>query len=258
MSSLPESVPTIALAVQPKDFPRRFLRAQESAFALEYTPDPQRLDLISPQIKPFTAAGVPVRFHCRFFDHEIGHADPVKAKEATQVHLRVIEAIAGLGEPVVTVHLNLIPTTPFDARTGLENLTRLAAHGREHGITVCLENLRRGPSCDPANVSAWAEKSGAMITLDVGHAVSCEPVKSGRLDAPDFVDLFRERLYEAHIYGKEEDRHYPIEDMTVIGPIVDRLLATECKWWTIELEDFGEALGTRAKLLDYLKFNRKA
>jgi len=42
--------------------------------------------------------------------------------------------------------------------------------------------------------------------------------------------------------------------MTVLGPIVDRLLATECTWWTIELGDRAEALATRMLLFDYLRF----
>jgi hypothetical protein len=41
--------------------------------------------------------------------------------------------------------------------------------------------------------------------------------------------------------------------MTILGPIVDRLLATGCTWWTIELGDLAEALATRALLLDYLR-----
>jgi hypothetical protein len=41
--------------------------------------------------------------------------------------------------------------------------------------------------------------------------------------------------------------------MTVLGPIVDRLLATGCRWWTVELDDPAEALATRAVLLEYLR-----
>ena len=40
--------------------------------------------------------------------------------------------------------------------------------------------------------------------------------------------------------------------MTILGPIVDRLLDTQCRWWTIELDDYDDALYTRALLLDYL------
>jgi len=251
-SNEPNRTLTIALSIQAKEYPQRFFWAKDNAFALEYTPDPLSPHLICQHIKPFVESGIPVRFHCRFFEYEIGNADPVKAEEAVQVHSRVINAIAGLGEPVITLHLNLVPKIPFDLRRGIENLDRLVEHGQKLGITVCLENLRRGPTSVPDNVLAWAKISGAMITLDIGHAVSSEFVKDGKTIVPDIVDLFRERLYEVHMYGKEEDRHYPIVDMTPIKPIVDRLLTTNCSWWTIELDSYEEALDTRSRLLAYL------
>lgn len=244
---------TIALSVQAKEHPHRFLWAKGNAFALEYTPDPLSPQLISPQVKPFAEAGIPVRFHCRFFDYEIGNEDATKAEEAVQIHLRVIDAIAGLGEPVITVHLNLLPTTPFNPHRGVENLTRLVERGRQLGITVCLENLRRGPTSNPENILAWSKTSGAKITLDVGHAVSSDLVKDGKVTVPDIVNLFSERLYEVHMYGKEEDRHYPIENIGQVRSIIDRLLTTHCAWWTIELDNYAEALSTREILANYLR-----
>ena len=248
----PERFLTIALSVQASEHPQRFLWAQANGFALEYTPDPLSSALISRQVTPFAQEGVPVRFHCRFFDHELGNADPAKAEEAFRVHSRVIKAIAGLGEPVITVHLNLVPRTPFDPQRGVENLTRLVEQARRLGITVCLENLRRGPTSDPSNVLAWAEASGAMVTMDVGHAVSSELVQSGGLTVPDIVDLFGDRLYEVHMYAREEDRHHPIDEMTELGPVVDRLLTTACTWWTIEIDNHLEALRTRKSVITYL------
>jgi len=252
LNNNPPGALTIALAVQAKDYPQKLLWARDNVFALEYTPDPLSPGLISTHVKPFIDSGVPVRFHCRFFDYEIGNSDGVKAEEAVQIHSKVIEAIAGLGEPVITLHLNLSARIPFDSQRGIENLARLVVRGRQLGVTVCLENLRRGPTSDPSNVLAWAKTSGAMITLDVGHAVSSEFVRNGKVTVPYIVDLFSERLCEVHMYGKEEERHYPIESITTIKPIVDRLLSTGCSWWTIELDDYAEALSTRKILLDYL------
>lgn len=251
-SGEPHRALTFALPVQAKEYPRRFCWAKDNAFALEYTPDPLSPHLISGHVKPFTAAGIPVRFHCRFFEYELGNAGPEKAEEAFQLHSRVVDAVAGLGEPVITVHLNLVPGIPFDSQRAVENLTRLVEQGRKLGITVCLENLRRGAMSDPDNVLSWAEASGAGITLDVGHAVSSELVKEGKTTVPGIVDLFRGRLYEVHMYGKEEDRHYPVEDMDSMKPVVDRLLSTDCTWWTIELDSYEEALDTRQRLLGYL------
>ena len=243
---------TIALSVQAKEYPGRFFWARDNAFALEYTPEPLFPELIPRHVNPFTEDGIPVRFHCRFGEFELGNADPEKAAEALAVHSRIIDAITGIGEPVVTVHLNLVKSIPFDIQRGLENLTRLVEHARKRGITVCLENLKRGPTSDPTNVLAWATASGAMITMDVGHAVSSEYVKEVKNIIPGIVELFHERLREVHMYGKEEDRHYPIEDMAQFKPIIDRLLTTGCAWWTIELDSCEEALVTRQRLLGYL------
>ncbi|MBN1582525.1 MAG: sugar phosphate isomerase/epimerase, partial [Anaerolineae bacterium] len=74
----------------------------------------------------------------------------------------------------------------------------------------------------------------------------------------DFVDLFADRLREVHMYERESDRHYPPRDMSVLGPIVDRLLGTPCDWWTLELDDYAEALATRTLLLDDLKEKRSS
>lgn len=243
---------TIALSVQAKEFPERFIWAESNFFALEYTPDPLHPELIREHVAPSINRGIPVRFHTRFFGYEMGNTDSEKAEEAYQVHLQVIEAMSGLGEPVVTVHLNLGSQIPFDPHRAIDNLSRLVDKARESDITVCLENLRRGPTGDPNNVLAWAVESGAMITMDIGHAISSDYVKEGIMSPAEIVKLFGDRLYEAHMYGKEEDRHYPIEDMEIISPIIDQLVKTNCSWWTIELDDHGEALSTRKRVLQYL------
>lgn len=245
---------SIALSIHARELPQRFLWAKDNSFALEYNPDPTSLHLISSHVKMFISHGIPVRFHCRFFEHEIGNTDSEKADEATQVHLRVIEAISSVsvGEPVVTVHMNLLPHIPFDLQRGVENLARLVKRGHQLGVVVCLENLRRGHASNPKTIVKWAKASGAMITMDIGHAISSEQVKNGKVAVLDIVNMFSERLYEVHMYGKEEDRHYPIENIIEVKPIINRLLTTQCSWWTIELDDCTEALNTREIILNYL------
>jgi sugar phosphate isomerase/epimerase len=159
----------------------------------------------------------------------------------------------GRGEQVVTVHVGLQRDDPIDAAHAVKNLTVLVNRATELGITVCLENLRRGPTSHPETVLTWARAAGSMITLDIGHANSSQHVHSGELSVIDFVDAFSSRLVEVHMYERETDRHHPPKDMTVIGPIIDRLTETQCRWWTIELDDYAEALSTRSLLLDYLR-----
>jgi len=245
--------PTIALSAHWHTFPQRTRWIVAHGFAAEYTPNPEALDLLPQHVKPLLAAGVPVRYHGFFPRHEFGHANPAIAESALKIQTSTLEAMHGLGEQVITIHVGLDRDAPLDHDRVLANLSRLVIRARELGITVCLENLRRGPTSNPDTVLKWARASGAMITLDIGHAISCECVQRGELSALDFVETFAERLFEVHMYERETDhQHHPPKDMNLLGPIVDRLLATQCRWWTIELNDPQEALTTRALLLDYL------
>jgi len=248
--------PIIALSAKWHTFPDRFRWIAEHGFALEYSPDPEALHLLSEHVDPLLEAGIPVRYHAFFPGYEIGHRDPAIAERATRLHALALDAMQGHGEQVITFHVGLRQADPIDGGTVVNNLSKLVSYARGLGITVCLENLRRGPTSDPETIAAWARASGAMITFDIGHAVSCQHVQSGELTALEFLETVADQLWEVHMYERETDRHHPPEDMTILGPIVDRLLDTQCTWWTIELGGYAEALATRALLLDYL--HRKA
>jgi len=245
--------PTIAVSAKWFMYPERVACIVDHGFAAEYTPDPQTPQQLPVHVTPLLEAGTPVRYHGFFPESEFGHADPQLGERALRTQEAVLDAMAGRGQQVITIHVGLDPTTSLDPDRVVTNLSRLVAHGRQLGITVCLENLRRGPTSDPNTVVDWAQASGAMITFDVGHAVSNQRVLDGALTPIDFIDAFAQRLYEVHMYERETDRHCPPEDMTVLGPIVDRLLETRCTWWTIELDSCSEALMTRALLLKHIR-----
>jgi len=247
------SLPIIALSAHWDTYPDRFDWVLAHGFVIEYSPNPEAFDQLPTHIDPLLEAGVPVRYHGFFPRYEIGHADAATAERALRVHLSALEAMHGRGEQIITVHIGLDRTAPLDPGRVVQNLSRIVERAHALGITVCLENLRRGPTSDPETVVEWARESGAMITLDVGHAVSCQRAQSGELTALDFVETFADRLVEVHMYERETDRHYPPQGMTILGPIVDRLVTTSCTWWTIELDDCDEALATRALLLGYLQ-----
>jgi sugar phosphate isomerase/epimerase len=244
---------TIALSAHWHTYPHRFDWIVQHGFAIAYSPNPEAFDLLPVHLGRFLEAGIPIRHHGFFPQSEIGHADAEAAERAVRVHIAALEAMRGRGEQVITLHVGVNRETPLDRGRTVANLARLVRHAQSLGITVCLENLRRGPTSDPETVVAWARRAGAMITLDVGHAVSCQRVLKGELTPCDFVALFADRLCEVHMYERESDRHYPPRDMSVLGPIVDRLLDTPCRWWTIELDDYDEALATRRLLLGYLR-----
>lgn len=242
----------IALSAHWHTYPDRFHWSAEHGFALEYSPNPEAFDLLPKHLDPFLNSGIPVRYHGFFPRYEFGHGDPDVAERAVQVHLAALEAIQGRGEQIITFHVGLNRNIRIEPSRVVENLSKLVEYAHNLGITVCLENLRRGLTSHPETVAEWARQSGAMITLDVGHVVSNQRVLDGELSPLDFIAIVADRLTEVHIYERESDRHYAPENMTVLGPIVDRLLTTRCTWWTIELDDCAEALKTRALLLDYL------
>jgi sugar phosphate isomerase/epimerase len=249
--------PVIALSAKSHTYPQRLNWIAEHGFALEYAPDPEAFHILPQRLAPFLEAGILVRYHGFFPGYEFAHADREVARRGLEVHLSALEAIHGRGEQVITVHVGLRRQDPLDLGRAVDNLSRLVRRGSELGITVCLENLRRGPTSHPETVVEWATASGAMITLDIGHAVSCRRVQEGELTPLDFVEAFSTRLAEVHMYEQERDRHYPPQDMSLLGPIVDRLLETQCAWWTIELDDPAEALATRAMLWQYLESKQR-
>ena len=247
---------TIALSARWDAYPLRFHQLAAHGFALEYTPSPDALEALPTHVGAFVEAGIPVRYHAFFPEHEFGHRDVDIAEASLRLQMALLEAMQGLGEQVVTVHIGLLPATPLDLGRAQANLARLAERSRELGITLCLENLRRGPTSDPKTVHTWAQQADTMITLDVGHAISCQAVRRGERSVKDYIATFSERLFEVHMYEREEDRHYPPKDMTILGPVIERLFQTRCSWWTLELPALYEALATRALLLAYMEGKR--
>jgi sugar phosphate isomerase/epimerase len=120
-------------------------------------------------------------------------------------------------------------------------------------VTISLENLRRGPTANPRTLLEWARRSGVGITLDVGHAVSSRRVHRRKIRVEKIIDLVSERLVEVHLYEAETDRHWAPRNMDILGPIVDKLLTTACRWWTIELEDTRDVLLTKRLLINHFR-----
>ena len=236
---------TVALSARWDAYPQRFDWIANNGFAVAYTPGLDALHLLKDHTRAFVEAGIPVRYHGFFPGHEFGHANPDVARAALRVHESLLHAMQGHAEQVVTFHVGLRSQDPIDSGRAVEGLSRLTTLARSLGITVCLENLRRGPTSHPDTLLAWARESDAAVTLDVGHAVSCEHVRQGHITVIDFVDRLADRLEEVHMYGKETDRHHPIESEHEIAPVIGRLLDTRCTWWTVELNDCVEAAETR-------------
>ncbi len=242
----------LAASTQWHAFPHRFEWLALNGFAMEYTPNGDALSQTAEHLAPYLQQRVPIRHHAFFPGFELGDADQERAEKAFALHTQYLDALVGGGEPVMTVHVGLVPRIPLDFRRVQANLARLVDYAAQQGAKICLENLRFGPTSNPETVVQWAEKSGASITLDVGHAVSCERVRKGDLTVPHIVEMFSHALEEVHFYEYETDTHYAPKDMSVLGPIVDSLLLTNCRWWTIELTGFEDILKTRELILEHV------
>jgi sugar phosphate isomerase/epimerase len=251
-------VKDIILAVKAnwRFFPDQFDWLVLNGFPAEYTPDPENLSLISEQTKVFVENGLPVRHHGFFPGYEFGSQDKKTADEAMTLHFRMLDALKGVGEPFVTFHIGLDEQIEINPNRVKENLKRLVQYASNLGITICLENLKQGPTSNPYILREWVEYADAMITLDVGHAISSEPVAKKEITVAQTIGLFEDRLKEVHFYEKETDRHHAPENMQILGPIVDRLLTTQCSWWTIELEKYEDILHTKQMVVDYCEKRR--
>lgn len=243
---------TLAVSTQWHTFPNRFDWVVENGFAMAYTPDGLRPELTRTHIEPYLTTGASVRHHGYFPGFELGNADHLFAEQALSLHLKNVDAMVGLGDQVMTVHVGLVPDIVLDQHHVIHNLRRLVEYAAKRGITISLENLRFGPTSNPETMLKWSKESGASITLDVGHAVSCDRVRKGDLSVPQIVEMFRHKLEEVHFYESETDTHHAPNDMSILGPIVDSLLETECRWWTIELNSYDDVLNTRKLISKYL------
>lgn len=245
---------TLAVSCAWHTFPDRFEWVREKGLAMEYSPDPENLLLLPSHLSMFNGSGTPIRHHAYFPQYEIAHADREFSEQSMQIYFNTLHAMDGWGEPVLTIHIGLNPEYEILPDRAIANMERLVEYARGLGITICLENLRKGLTSHPENVLDWAERTGASITLDIGHANSCERVQKGDLTVMDYIDMFGERILEVHMYESENDLdgHRPPSDMTILGPIIDRLLETRCRWWTIELERYDDIDFTRGLVEDYL------
>lgn len=241
----------LAVSAHFHSFPQKPDWIADHGFGMEYSPNPSDLDAIPTHITPYLEKGVSMRHHAFFPQYEIGDTECSLAEQATTFHLRYLEAIRGLGEQHVTVHIGLKPAKPIDRERAVANLCRIVDHASTLGISVALENLKQGVMSNPATVVDWSRRSGAGITLDVGHAVSCEGVQKGAFSVSDIIGMFEENLQEVHFYESETDTHHAPSDMSILGEIVDRLLETDCRWWTIELNSLQEIKTTRDLVIDH-------
>jgi sugar phosphate isomerase/epimerase len=202
-----------------------------------------------------------VRFHCPFYQIDLGHDDPAQAKKAQAIFRKIIRLVSKAGGRFLTIHIGLgrNSTEPLSWDTTIENLRRLVRFGADSGVNVCLENLAWGWTSKPNLFEKLIRKSGAGVTLDIGHAEKCEAIQSQYYSLEDFINPHAERLFNAHIYHREVEGtgHTPPERIEDIKDRLDILQGLECNWWTIEVKEIQGLLKTKAIVDRYFMESEK-
>ena len=200
--------------------------------------------------------GMEVRYHCAFKGVDLGDEDGRKAEAAMEIFQKVCRIISRLEGSFMTVHLGLGRKSPegLSWERTISALAELVSYAKDHGIRLCLENLASGWSSRPQLFEKLIRKTGAGITLDIGHARVCQSVQCRMYELEDFVMPHPERVFNAHIYHEEiDDRHVPPGCTDDIRARLDLLSSLSCDWWVLELREEPPLLSTLKAVRDYFE-----
>ncbi|MHC1725123.1 MAG: TIM barrel protein [Syntrophobacteraceae bacterium] len=199
--------------------------------------------------------GLEVRYHLAFKGMDLGDEDDESAERAMEVFRKACRLISRLEGRFMTVHLGLGRKSPegLSWERTLRALADLVNFARSLDIRLCLENLASGWSSRPQLFEKLIRKSGADITLDIGHARVCQSVQCQIFELEDFVMPHSKRVLNAHIYHEETDnQHVPPSCIEDVGARLDLLTSLSCGWWVLELRSEEPLLSTLKVVREYL------
>ncbi|MGA2401753.1 MAG: TIM barrel protein [Syntrophobacteraceae bacterium] len=200
--------------------------------------------------------GLEVRYHCAFKGVDLGDEDDRKAGAAMEVFQKVCRIVSRLEGRFMTVHLGLGRKSPegLSWERTISALGELVSYAQGLGVHLCLENLASGWSSRPQLFEKLIRKTGAGITLDIGHARVCQSVQCQVFELEDFVLPHHDRVFNAHIYHEEvDDRHVPPGCLEDIRGRLDLLSSLACDWWVLELREKAPLLATLEVVRKYLE-----
>jgi sugar phosphate isomerase/epimerase len=199
---------------------------------------------------------VKVRFHCPFYQVDVGHDDPEVANRASNLFRRIIRLVSRAGGRFLTIHIGLghDSTEPLSWEASITNLRQLVHYASNFRVRLCLENLAWGWTSRPNLYEKILRRSGAASTFDIGHAHACESVRSQLYTFEDFVTPHLDRILNAHVYHTEISGvgHVPPEDVADMEARLRLLQAVGCDWWVIEIREMEGLLKTKRIVDDYL------
>ena len=203
-----------------------------------------------------TLSALEIRYHCPFYQLDLGHDVPEEAKKAASVFERIIRLVSKVQGRYLTIHIGLghDSTEPLSWDGTIKNLRNLVHYGAQRGIKVCLENLAWGWTSKPQLFEKLIRGSGSGVTFDIGHALCCESVRSHYYSAEDFVTPHPNRVLNAHVYHREISGlgHSPPDCLEDIKGRLDILREIGCLWWTLEVRDEAGVLQTKKIVDEYL------
>lgn len=201
------------------------------------------------------------RYHCAFPRLDIGHQETAEAGAAMEAFQKAIRLVSKMGGRYLTLHIGLgrDSTLPLSWGPTVENLEGLVRLGLRCRVTVCVENLAWGWTSRPNLFEKLVRRSGAGVTLDIGHALVSEVVQTRVYGIEDFVSPHPERLFNAHVYHEEHPvlGHLPPASLGDIEGRLRVLVGTGCPWWVMELREERGMLRTKAMVEAFLEAQRE-
>jgi sugar phosphate isomerase/epimerase len=194
--------------------------------------------------------------HAPYTDLELGHRDPEHAAAALRIVQDYVDAAAELGAHHVNVHVGTFAPDPAELshETILRNVSALLDHGVRRGVPVTVENLRGGPTSEPASFAAILRATGAPVTFDLGHAAGCPWVQDGRGTMVDFLRSVPTPILASHVYLVErDDTHFAPQSVPEMAPALAALAAAGCDFWVLELHSLDRLEQTRRVVDEYLR-----
>ena len=115
--------------------------------------------------------------------------------------------------------------------------------------------LHGGWTSKPNLFEKIIRKSGAWVTIDIGHAAVCEAIKSQQYSIADFITPHSDKIVASHLYNEEIAGvgHIPPENLSDIEDRLDLLINTVCDWWVIEVKEADGLLKTKEMIDEYLE-----
>ncbi|HOI96008.1 MAG TPA: TIM barrel protein [Syntrophobacter fumaroxidans] len=199
-----------------------------------------------------------VRYHCAFKEVDLGDEDATEARAAMALFRRICRLVHRMDGRFVTIHLGL----GREAMNGLswdrttKALSELVSFARGLGIRICLENLASGWSSRPELFEKLIRRSGAGVTLDIGHAAVSHSVETQHYAVEDFVLPHQEKVFNAHIYHEErDDVHLPPSRLEDVKERLNLLRSLSCDWWVLELREPAALFQTLSIVNEYFQSN---